>query len=226
MSAEVAAVSTRSLSSCHSGVSGVTHRPDGYTMTSPPHQADSSCLASSAQSAQLPSRLIGTLRVFASGKRLHIFHRGRRAVVHPDAKWRNVILVHTPIHGRWLNQIGVYFSIVLRQLITPSDFATLLSLHRDLMAFQRRYQRASKTSKWTITRLDLHVLLVKLSSHTAPPHKPQPVNTSPSLQLAVLRQSGRRRACHRQGRGGGASAPHSVPVPGDSGCGRGNLKAG
>jgi len=97
-------------------------------------------------------------------------HRGRRAAARLRAKWPNIILVHTPIHASWLNQIEVYFSIVQRKLLTPSDFADLSALKRGLIAFQHRYQRSAKPFKWTFTRRDLHVLLVKLKSHNGAPH--------------------------------------------------------
>ena len=85
-------------------------------------------------------------------------HRGRRAAARLRAKWPNIVLVHTPIHASWLNQIEVYFSIVQRKLLTPSDFADLSALKRGLIAFQRRYQHSAKPFKWTFTRRDLHVL--------------------------------------------------------------------
>jgi hypothetical protein len=92
-------------------------------------------------------------------------HRGPRAAGRLRAKWRNAVLVHTPIRASWLNQIEVYFSIVERKPLTPSDFADLAALGRALMAFQSRYQRAAKPFKWTFARGDLHVLLAKLRSH-------------------------------------------------------------
>jgi DDE superfamily endonuclease len=52
-------------------------------------------------------------------------HRGRRAADRLRAKWPNILLVHTPVHASWLNQFEVYFSIVQRKLLTPSDFRTL-----------------------------------------------------------------------------------------------------
>jgi len=107
-------------------------------------------------------------------------HRGRRAAARLRATWPNVVLVHTPIHASWLNQIEVYFSIVQRKLLTPSDFDHLSALKRGLIAFQRRYQRSAKPFKWTFTRRDLHVLLVKLKSHNVAPHKKiRSRNTSP-----------------------------------------------
>jgi hypothetical protein len=107
-------------------------------------------------------------------------HRGQRAAARLCAKWPGVVLVHTPIHASWLNQIEIYFSIVQRKLLTPSDFADLAALKHGLMAFQKRYQRSAKPFKWTFTRRDLHVLLVKLKSHNATPERKIRLrNTSP-----------------------------------------------
>ena len=89
-------------------------------------------------------------------------HRGRRAADRLRTRWPNVALVHTPIHASWLNQIEVYFSVVQRKLLTPSDFESLANLERNVMAFQGRYQRVAKPFKWTFTRRDLHTLLTKL----------------------------------------------------------------
>lgn len=89
-------------------------------------------------------------------------HRGGRAADRIRGKWPNLVVVHTPVHASWLNQIEVYFSIVQRKLLTPSDFHDLAALARALMAFQARYQRAARPFKWTFSRRDLHALLRKL----------------------------------------------------------------
>jgi hypothetical protein len=94
-------------------------------------------------------------------------HRGPRAVERLRTKWPRAILVHTPIHASWLNQIEVYFSIVQRKLLTPGDFADLGALRRALKAFQNHYLRAAKPFKWTFRRRDLHLLLAKLRAHKA-----------------------------------------------------------
>jgi hypothetical protein len=36
-----------------------------------------------------------------------------------------IILVHTPIHASWLNQVECYFSIIQRKVLTPNDFPNL-----------------------------------------------------------------------------------------------------
>jgi hypothetical protein len=45
-------------------------------------------------------------------------HRGQKAVRRIRSLWPNAILVHTPIHASWLNQIEIYFSIVQRTVLT------------------------------------------------------------------------------------------------------------
>jgi len=91
-------------------------------------------------------------------------HRGQRAADRLRAKWPNIILVHTPVHASWLNQIEVYFSIVQRKLLTPNDFPTLADLKRDLIGFQQRYEKSAQPFEWTFTRRDLHDLLAKLKT--------------------------------------------------------------
>ena len=42
----------------------------------------------------------------------------------------NAVLMHTPIHASWLNQIEIYFSIVQRKVLTPNDFLSLAQLEQ------------------------------------------------------------------------------------------------
>ena len=78
------------------------------------------------------------------------------------SKWPNAILVHTPIHASWLNQIEIYLSIVQRKVLTPNDFRSLAQLEERLLAFQTHYERSASPFRWTFTRKDLHALLAKL----------------------------------------------------------------
>ena len=61
-------------------------------------------------------------------------HRGRRAADRLRTRWPNIVLVHTPVHASWLNQIEVYFSVVQRKLLTPSDFESSADLKRNVIA--------------------------------------------------------------------------------------------
>jgi len=46
-------------------------------------------------------------------------HRGKKAADRFRAQWPNAILIHTPNHASWLNQVEIYFSIVQRKVLTP-----------------------------------------------------------------------------------------------------------
>ena len=48
-------------------------------------------------------------------------HRGQKAVNRLRDRWPNLILIHTPVHASWLNQVEIYFSIVQRKILTPND---------------------------------------------------------------------------------------------------------
>ncbi len=67
-------------------------------------------------------------------------HRGQRAVERIRSRWPNAILVHTPIHASWLNQVEIYFSIVQRKVLTPNDFSSLAQLEQRLLDFQKHYE--------------------------------------------------------------------------------------
>jgi len=62
-------------------------------------------------------------------------HRGQKAADRFRAQWSNAILVHTPVHASWLNQVEIFFSIVQRKVLTPNDFSSLAELEQRLMAF-------------------------------------------------------------------------------------------
>ena len=88
-------------------------------------------------------------------------HRGKRSIDRLQGTWPNLIVVHTPIHASWLNQAEIYFSVVQRKVLTPSDFADLAALEQQLLAFGRRYEQIAAPFQWKFTREDLHNLLAK-----------------------------------------------------------------
>jgi len=90
-------------------------------------------------------------------------HRGQVAANRLRSWYPNAILVHTPIHASWLNQIEIYFSILQRKLLTPNDFTNLEELNRQILAFQVYYETIAKPFEWKFTRSDLHRILAKLS---------------------------------------------------------------
>jgi hypothetical protein len=91
-------------------------------------------------------------------------HRGQRAADRFRAQWPNAILIHTPTHASWLNQVEIYFSIVQRKVLTPNDFSSLADLEQRLLAFQVHYERTASPFKWTFTHSDLQALMAKLDA--------------------------------------------------------------
>jgi hypothetical protein len=93
-------------------------------------------------------------------------HRGPRSVARLQSKYRNLTLVHGPVHASWLNQIEIYFSIVQRKVLTPNDFPSLEVLRERLLAFQKHYENIATPFAWKFTRHDLARLLQKLGRKT------------------------------------------------------------
>jgi hypothetical protein len=90
-------------------------------------------------------------------------HRGQAACERLRKKWPNLILVHTPVHASWLNQIEIYFSILQRKVLTPNNFKSLQNLERTILAFQQRFSTLAQPFKWKFTRDDLRRYLAKLT---------------------------------------------------------------
>lgn len=89
-------------------------------------------------------------------------HRGKRSIERLTRRWPNIVLVHTPVHASWLNQVEIYFSVVQRKVLTPNDFADLSEVEARLLAFQDRYERAAQPFQWRFTRHDLNRLMLRL----------------------------------------------------------------
>jgi hypothetical protein len=63
-------------------------------------------------------------------------HRGQASIKRLREWYPNAVLVHTPVHASWLNQIEIYFSVVQRKLLTPGNFENLTEIEEQLLAFQ------------------------------------------------------------------------------------------
>jgi transposase len=82
-------------------------------------------------------------------------HRGERAAEELRDRHPRVVVVHTPVHASWLNQIELYFSIIQRKVLSPNDHATLHEMVDRIIAFGKRYSALGKPFAWTFTRQDL-----------------------------------------------------------------------
>ena len=92
-------------------------------------------------------------------------HRGQASIDRLAARRPNCVLVHTPVHASWLNQ--VYFSIVQRKVVSPNDFTDLDQIQQRLAAFEKRYNTTPTAFDWTFTADDLDNLLARLDQHQA-----------------------------------------------------------
>ncbi len=100
-------------------------------------------------------------------------HRGHKAVDRLAAQHPNAIMVHTPVHASWLNQIEIYFSIVQRKALAPNDFTNIDEVIDRLNHFEARYNQTAAPFKWKFTTTDLDDLLNRLDNHTPEPqHDP------------------------------------------------------
>lgn len=89
-------------------------------------------------------------------------HAGKASIKRLEGKWKNLRLIHLPVHASWLNQIELYFSIVQRKALTPNDFGSLEELSERLLAFQRRYAQIARPFEWTFTKADLERVIERV----------------------------------------------------------------
>ncbi len=86
-------------------------------------------------------------------------HRGKAAITRLRKAHPNAIMIHTPVHASWLNQIEIFFSVIQKKVVTPNDFPSLEKLSETLLAFVDRYNQTAKPFSWKYTAADLKDLL-------------------------------------------------------------------
>jgi hypothetical protein len=93
--------------------------------------------------------------------------RGTASVKRMQKAWPNARLIHLPVHASWLDQAEIYFSVVQRKVVTPSDFTDPGQIRDRLAAFQTRYNAVAKPFTWKFTRTDLNALLDRIDARQA-----------------------------------------------------------
>jgi hypothetical protein len=110
-------------------------------------------------------------KIYADAERLFFVvdngssHRGQASVERMRRRDKRIILVHTPIHASWLNQVEIYFSIIQRKVLTPNDFATLEAVRVRLLLYEELSNRTPRPFAWTFTRQDMLDWLKRASPH-------------------------------------------------------------
>jgi len=91
-------------------------------------------------------------------------HRGEAARNRLRKVDSRIILVHTPIHASWLNQVEIYFSIIQRKVLTPNDFPDLDAVRMRLALYEDLSNQHPKPFAWKFTRDQLADLLKRIAA--------------------------------------------------------------
>ena len=92
-------------------------------------------------------------------------HRGKAAIERLRKAHPNAVMIHTPVHASWLNQIEIFFSILQKKVVSPNDFPSLEKLSETLLAFVDRYNQTARPFSWKYTAADLTDLLRRIGEH-------------------------------------------------------------
>jgi hypothetical protein len=92
-------------------------------------------------------------------------HRGDTAKQRLHQVDSRIILVHTPVHASWLNQVEIYFSIIQRKVLTPNDVANLEAIRLRLALYEDLSNQRPTPFQWKFDRTKLVTLLTKIKAH-------------------------------------------------------------
>jgi hypothetical protein len=92
-------------------------------------------------------------------------HRGAAACNRMRKVDPRIVLVHTPVHASWLNQVEIYFSIIQRKVLTPNDFPSLDAVQMRLALYENLSNQHPKPFAWKFTRNKLADLLIRIAVH-------------------------------------------------------------
>jgi DDE superfamily endonuclease len=92
-------------------------------------------------------------------------HRGATAKQRLRQVDARIMLLHTPVHASWLNQVELYFSIIQRKVLTPNDFADLEAIRLRLALYEELSNQSPTPFQWKFDRTKLRTLLAKIEAH-------------------------------------------------------------
>jgi hypothetical protein len=110
---------------------------------------------------------------YCSGKRVFWVvdngssHRGQAARQRLTQAYPHLIVVHTPVHASWLNQVEIYLSIIQRKVLTPKAFTNLAEVEVRLRLYEALSNQTPRPFAWQCTREKLTEFLQRLEAHRA-----------------------------------------------------------
>jgi len=75
-----------------------------------------------------------------------------------------ILLLPTPVHASWLNQVEIYFSLIQRKVLTPHEFASLEPLQLRLALYEERSNQQPAPFQWKFDRAKLSAWLAKIEA--------------------------------------------------------------
>jgi hypothetical protein len=92
-------------------------------------------------------------------------HHGQAAVKRLRKAYRKAVLVLTPVHASWLNQVEIYFSIIQRKVLTPNDLASLEEVEQRLQLYEELSNGEPRPFDWKFDRAALQDFLKRLEAN-------------------------------------------------------------
>ena len=65
--------------------------------------------------------------------------------------YHRIRFIYTPKHCSWLNQIEIWFSILVRRLLKRKSYASIDDLNSSILRFIEQYNLTAKAFRWTYT---------------------------------------------------------------------------
>jgi hypothetical protein len=94
-------------------------------------------------------------------------HRGEASIKRLAKSHTTGILVHTPVHASWLNQVEIYFSKIQRKVLTPNDFASLAEVEERLHLYEDLTNKNPRPFNWKFDRAKLTRFLDRMHQKLA-----------------------------------------------------------